>query len=212
LLIQLNNKKLSIKLEEEIKLEIGSLQDVIKELKILKKENKLLKKKVQQLEKENQINQTKLDLNLLYNSFDINAYKLENIFEKLKSKIIKNREDLGLINRGIKYLFNNNIIYLQNKYISNNEEQPDITNIKNLLDSLDYSLIIILTKDRRRFGAFINNKKAKLNNGLLNPDNNNINNNNLMNNNNMMMNINNMMNNNMMNNNNNMMYNIILFC
>ena len=193
--VKFNQKNiLTLKLVEEI-----NLKDVIKELQILKKENKWLKEKVQSLENENTIYQKKMALNYFYNSFDINAYKLEDVFQTLNSTIIRNREDLGLINQGIKHLFNKNIVSFLIKYRSNNEE-PDITNIKNQFDNLEYFLIVILTKDRKRFGAFGHNKNQINNQQYFYMDN--MNNNNMYNNN---MNMNNNGNNRAMNNGNNMM-------
>ena len=184
------NNILTIQLVGEI-----NLQDIIKELQILKKENKWLKEKVQSMEKENQIYQQKMDLNFFYNSFDINAYTLENLFQQLESTIIRNREDLCLINQGIKHLFNKNIVSFIIIYKSDNEE-PDITNIKKQFDNLEYFLIVVLTKDGKRFGAFGHNKiymNNQENFSNVNKNNNNKNNNN--------MNNNNMSNNNMSNNN-----------
>ena len=43
-----------------------------------------------------------MNLNFLYNSFDSEAYKLENIYNNLSSKdIIQNEFDFCLINQGI---------------------------------------------------------------------------------------------------------------
>ena len=161
--------------------------DQISTFEDLKKEIKLLSKKLNLLEKENE----KLRLNCIYNSFNMNSYKLENIFNVLKSDIIRTRKDFGLINQGIYNLFNKNIIYFNLIYKS--DEEINIQNFQKIYQELEYSLIVVLTKDKKRFGAFNNNKEI-LNYGM-NVMNNLNNNMNMMNNNQNMMNN---MNNNMM--------------
>ena len=161
--------------------------DQISTFEDLKKEIKHLSKKLNLLEKENE----KLRLNCIYNSFNMNSYKLENIFNVLKSDIIRTRKDFGLINQGIYNLFNKNIIYFNLIYKS--DEEINIQNFQKIYQELEYSLIVVLTKDKKRFGAFNNNKEI-LNYGM-NVMNNLNNNMNMMNNNQNMMNN---MNNNMM--------------
>ena len=200
--------------------------DQIHSFEDLKKEFKLLYKKVNLLEKENE----KLRLNCLYNSFNMNSYKLENIFYYLKSDIIKERGDLGLINQGIYNLFNKNIISFDLIYKS--DEDINIQNFQEIYNRLEYSLIVVLTKDKKRFGAFNNNKRNfnigknvlnnisiglnmmnnNMNNNMINNNNNfrnnNMINNNIFMNNNMIKNNKNYMNNNMINNNKNKPMNI----
>ena len=161
--------------------------DQISTFEDLKKEIKLLSKKLNFLEKENE----KLRLNCIYNSFNMNSYKLENIFYGLKSDIIRTRKDFGLINQGIYNLFNKNIISF--KLIYKSDEDINIQNFQKIYHRLEYSLIVVLTKDKKRFGAFNNNKKIP--NYGMNAMNNLNNNMNMMNNNQNMMNN---MNNNMM--------------
>ncbi len=162
--------------------------DQISTFEDLKKEIKLLSKKLNLLEKENE----KLRLNCIYNSFNMNSYKLENIFNVLKSDIIRTRKDFGLINQGIYNLFNENIISFNLIYKS--DEDINIQNFQRIYQELEYSLIVVLTKDKKRFGAFNNNKKIlDLGMNVMNNLNNNMN---MMNNNQNMMNN---MNNNMMN-------------
>ena len=149
-----------------------------------------------------------MEKNYIYNLFDIKSYELDNIFNNLYSNIIKTKEEFGLINMGIRKLFNRNIIYFQNKYESKEDKfdsNPASKNFSEIFDVLDYSILVILTKDNKKFGAFINNKKKQENindqnnnNYMINQNNNNLkinqNNNNLMinqNNNNLMINQNN---------------------
>ena len=175
--------------------------DQISTFEDLKKEIKHLSKKLNLLEKENE----KLRLNCIYNSFNMNSYKLENIFNVLKSDIIRTRKDFGLINQGIYNLFNKNIISFNLIYKS--DEDINIQNFQQIYQELEYSLIVVLTKDKKRFGAFNNNKKIlDLGMNVMNNLNNNMNimnnNQNMMNNmNNNMMNINQIQNNMAMNNN-----------
>ena len=62
-----------------------------------------------------------MDLNFLYNSFDPNAYKLEDIYNNLSSKdIIQNKSDFCLINQGIQHLFKKNIVIFDLIYKSQN--------------------------------------------------------------------------------------------
>ena len=165
------NNILNLILEKNQSDQIHSFED-------LKKEFKLLSKKVNLLEKENE----KLRLNCLYNSFNMNSYKLENIFYYLKSNIIRERGDLGLINQGIYNLFNKNIISFYLIYKS--DEDINIQNFQQIYNRLEYSLIVVLTKDKKRFGAF-NNNKRNLNIGMNAM--NNMSNNQIMMNNNMNM-------------------------
>ena len=104
--------------------EMNSLKDVISQMKNLIKENENLKSRVSKLEEENE----KMKLNYFYNSFDTQAYKLENLFENLKlnkdSNIINNKYDLRLINQGIKFLFNKTITNLKIFYQYKDDFDP----------------------------------------------------------------------------------------
>ena len=209
------SNKFSFKLIEKI-----DFNDALNLIVKLKKENEQLKTKLILLEERI----TKMDLNCEYNLFNVEAYNLENIFIPLtenKEKIlISKRAELGLINKGIFHLFNSNIIIFNLIYDSKKDgEEPE--NFKKKFEGLIY-LIIIKTKDKKRFGFFCNNsqKNNMQNNNNMNMQMNNIQNNqnnifgNMMNNNmlnnNMM--LNNMGNNNMLNNNigNNMRNNYAL--
>ena len=123
-----------------------------------------------------------MERNCFYNSFDIESYKLDEIFNLLSknSDIITKKEELGLINKGIQKLFNKNIIYFECKYKSKkdilDEENPS-NNFTQIYDQLMYSVLIVLTKDNRKFGAFINKNNAIINYNMNNNMNDNINNN-----------------------------------
>ena len=210
------SNKFSFKLIEKI-----DFNDALNLIVKLKKENEQLKTKLILLEERI----TKMDLNCEYNLFNVEAYNLENIFIPLtenKEKIlISKRAELGLINKGIFHLFNSNIIIFNLIYDSKKDgEEPE--NFKKKFEGLIYSIIIIKTKDKKRFGFFCNNsqKNNMQNNNNMNMQMNNIQNNqnnifgNMMNNNmlNNYMMLNNMGNNNMLNNNigNNMRNNYAL--
>ena len=171
------NNGLFLKLEEYKEEEqINTLKDVIKVIKDLKKENEYLKKENENLKKanknlKNRISsfEQKMELNFFYNSFDVNAFQLENIFQNLKNKdIIKYREDFALINQGIKKLFNKNIICFEARYKYKENEEFDIINFKNIIDKVFSSVFVIITKDNKRFGAFFMNKNLVNTNQIIN--------------------------------------------
>ena len=98
-----------------------------------------------------------MDLNCYYNQFDVRAYKLENIYYYLSSKdIIKSKEEFGLINKGVRHLFNKNIRSFECKY-KYKDDEFDPYEFKKIFDKIVYSVLIVLTKDRnnnKRFGSF----------------------------------------------------------
>ena len=202
------NKKLKLKLLKEI----NTLKDVIAQIKNLIKENEYLKIRLDKIEKENEL----MKLNYFYNSFDTKAYTLENIYRSLisHSLTIKNKYDLRLINQGVKFLFNKIISNLKILYYYKDDFDP-IT-YQSLHNQLNFYVIVVYTKDKRKFGALCNKQRQKniiMNNMIINncPNFGNIGMNNMGNNNPMMINIvnnnNNMMNNINMNNNQNAMIN-----
>jgi len=202
----------TVKLEgyDELEGEINNLEDAIKMIKILIKENKKLKNDFKEYK-------NKMELNFAYNSLDINSYKLDDIFKTIScNDIIQNRDEFGLINMGFQHIFKKNIIYFQCIYKSTKKEYDNLELKKMFIDH-KFLVIVILTKNKKRFGAFfendINNQMNDLNN-IMNNNMNNMNmnmnmNNNNMNNMNMNMNNNNMNNNNM-NNMNNMINKIMI--
>ena len=105
-----------------------------------------------------------MDLNFRYNSFDPEAYKLDDIYNNLSSKhIIQNISDFCLINQGIQHLFKKNIVFFECIYKSENLKFDD-NMFDEMLQNSGYSILIVLTQDNRRFGAFFrrNVKKKKL--------------------------------------------------
>ena len=148
---------------------INSLEDAIKVIKILIKENKKLKKNFEEYK-------TKMDLNFLYNSFDSESYKLDAVYNNLSSKdIIQNKSDFCLINQGIQHLFKKNIVFFECIYKSENLKF-EYEKFDEMFKNSEYSILIILTQDKRRFGAFFN-RKAKKNNNIINMGNMGLNNN-----------------------------------
>ena len=203
-----NRNPMNIQLSEYI-----NPNDALKRINNLENENKNLKNKINVLESnlnkffvefENYKNM--MELNCFYNSFDLNAYKLEELFSSLESNIMLNRKEFGLINKGMYQLFNKNITNLVLKYNSNNNFLNP-SEIQNIFKNIEYSIVFIYTTDKKRFGAFVNNKNQNNMDNNMNNNNMNNNKNNNMNNGNPFkfnMNINNMnnnMNNNNMNNN-----------
>ena len=168
-------------------IEITNLQDA---KKIIKK----LIQKLNNLEQNFQDYKRIMEANLFYNQIDPNSYLLDQFFYNLPSKeIIKNREEFGLINKGIKHLFNKNIMTIECKYKSKADDfDPSLFKIN--FNNIKYSLFIICTKnENKRFGAFyINNsvnplmafRPFNMYNPLNNPMNNPIMNNPMINNNN----------------------------
>ena len=105
-----------------------------------------------------------MDLNFLYNSFDSGAYKLDAIYNNLSSKdIIQNKHDFCLINQGIQHLFKKNIVVFESIYKSENLKFNDKI-FDEMFQNSEYSILIILTQDKRRFGAFFkrNDKKGNI--------------------------------------------------
>ena len=130
---------------------------MVNHINSLIKKNKSLEEKLNALEKKFQDYQNKMEKILFYNEIDPNSYTLDIIFNDLISKeIIKTKEELRLINKGIKHLFNRNIISLESKYKSKVEDF-DPLQFKRIFNNISYSLLIICTKKgEKRFGAFYN--------------------------------------------------------
>jgi len=161
----LNLEMKEFKEQEKITIDedINSLEDAIKAIKLLREENKNIKKKLDTVEQNFNAYKKKMNLNFLYNSFDPFAYKLDDIYNALSSKdIIQNRRDFYLINQGIQHLFKNNIAFFECIYKSNNLNFEWEKFNKKCNNSI-YSILIILTQDGERFGAFLNNKVENIN-------------------------------------------------
>ena len=164
--------------------DITNIQVANKVIKELKNENRLLKDKLNRIEEKlNLLEQYKnqMDLNCYYNQFDINAYKLDDIFNSLDSDIIKEKEEFGLINKGIRKLFNKNIKNFE-LIFQKKETEFDPSTFREIFNNLTYSVIIVSTKIRNnniKFGAFIN-KNLDNNNQMINQNNQMLNQNNPM--------------------------------
>ena len=123
----------------------------------------------------NELNEFKINFKIIcqYNLLDINSpFKLKYIFEQIKSahktRLINKEDELVIINKGIKHLLNKSICSMKILYCSEtNGEDPDIFN--EMYDKiLDYAIIIIKTKDEKKFGIFCNKKNDAFNNQNLN--------------------------------------------
>jgi len=125
----------------------------------------------------NELNEFKNNFKIIcqYNLLDINSpFKLKYIFEQIKSahktRLINKEEELVIINKGIKHLLNKSICSMKILYCSEtNGEDPDKFNEK-YNEILDYAIIIIKTKDEKKFGIFCNKKNDAFNNQNLNLD------------------------------------------
>ena len=125
----------------------------------------------------NELNEFKNNFKIIcqYNLLDINSpFKLKYIFEQIKSahktRLINKEDELVIINKGIKHLLNKSICSMKILYCSEtNGEDPDIFN--EIYDKiLYYAIIIIKTKDEKKFGIFCNKKNDAFNNQNLNLD------------------------------------------
>lgn len=153
--------------EEELEGEIKNLDDAIKVIKILVKENKTLKNRLSKIENEFKKYKNKMELNFTYNSLDINSYKLDGIFKNLSCKdIIQNRDEFGLINTGFQHIYKSNIISFECIFKSINNE-GNYQEFYNIYKGYKYLIIVIITKDKKRFGAFFKNYD---NNNIFNND------------------------------------------
>ena len=106
-----------------------------------------------------------------YNLFDLEVHKLEKIFEQLTTAnntpfkshkpLINRRAELGVINKGIKHIFNKNIESMKMIYCSKKDGEAPDKFIKKYNESIDYSVIIIHTKDEdeKKFGIFCNKEE-----------------------------------------------------
>ena len=143
------------------------INDALILIKELRNENNNLKNRLDEMEKKIE----NMNLNCEYNLFDVESYKLENIFKELTkggntkfnlhTSLINNRAELGLINKGIKHIFNSNITFMEMIYCSKKDgEEPEYFNAK-YNENLIYSVIIIRTKDKnqKKFGIFCNKQK-----------------------------------------------------
>ena len=143
------------------------INDALILIKELRNENNNLKNRLDEMEKKIE----NMNLNCEYNLFDVESYKLENIFKELTkggntkfnlhTSLINNRAELGLINKCIKHIFNSNISLMEMIYCSKKDgEEPEYFNAK-YNENLIYSVIIIRTKDKnqKKFGIFCNKQK-----------------------------------------------------
>ena len=193
ILLGKNNQIKSLKLplqifneEDEIEeCEINNIQDANKVIKKLREKIKNLNQKLNIEHKNIEDLEAKMNLIFRYNSLDTEVSKLDHIYQKLSSKrIIQNEFDFSLINKGIRHLFQKNIVKFDLLYKSGGFEFECDKFYKKLQDS-KYSILIILTQDKRRFGAIfkryvemdnninkigINNTEMEMANDYMNPN------------------------------------------
>ena len=113
-----------------------------------------MKKKLDTVQKNFEDYKAKMELNFLYNSFDSEAYKLEDLYNNLPSKhILQNKSDFCLINKGIQHLFQKSIVFFECIYKSENLKF-EYEKFYEMFQNSEYSILIILTQDNRRFGSF----------------------------------------------------------
>jgi hypothetical protein len=146
--------------------DIANIQEANIIIKELRKENRNLKDRLDRLEEEFKQYKKEMKLSCCYNMFDVNAYKLDNIYNLFsKNNIIQKKEEFALINKAISHLFNKSMRSFDCVYkCKGNEFEP--LDFKQIFDCITYSVIIISTTNRdnnRRFGLF-RNKNFELNN------------------------------------------------
>ena len=164
----------------ESETETKDINDALTLIKLLKNENYELKKRLSEVEKQIEI----INLNCEYNLFNIKSHYLENIFKELKKDencLIKAKTELGLINKGINNVLNKSIAYIEKSYSSQSDGERPKCFKKYYNNSSIYSIIIIETKDIKRFGIFCNKENNEENNEENSEENNEENN--LLNNN-----------------------------
>ena len=87
---------------KDLKNRVNLMKELIKENKSLKSELNETKVRLDILSNAFYDYINKNDLNCIYNLFDVNLYKLEDLYNTIDHDIIKYKEDLGFINYGLK--------------------------------------------------------------------------------------------------------------
>ena len=144
-------------LDENI--QITTISDANEIIRALIRENNNLRRELSLLNQNFENYRQTMDLNCYYNQFDINAHQLDKIYNSLESKIIGKKEEFGLINRGIRHLFNKNIGNFQGIYSSSNDEF-ELSQFKEMFNQLEHFVLLVSLKEnsyKRRFGIFCNN-------------------------------------------------------
>ena len=147
-----NPIKISLK-EEKNENKDSNPNKIIEQNINLNKENKRLEERVKNLEKEIELLKSALP-----------NYLEKSLFQKLKSsKIIKEIEQLELINRGINSLFQKNIKDIILKYeFKEKDKNNSLSYFNNNYKNLTNVLLVVKTKEFRSFGAFYQKKKILL--------------------------------------------------
>ena len=136
-------------------------EDLIKIIEKLKNENAILKIRLE--DKDKIINRFISNINYnLY--FDDTLYILDDVYDTITHDIIQKKEDLGLINWGIKNIFSKNIKYCILKYkFSTDSKKPSI--FLESISSIINLLIVLITTKNKRFGVFFQNNNSNLRDG-----------------------------------------------
>ena len=148
-LVEYNYDPMEITLKQEIERKDSNPNKIIEENLCLNKENKILEEKIKNLEKEVELLKSALP-----------NYLDKSLFQKLKSsKIIKDLEQLELINRGINNLFRKNIKDIILKFeFKEKEMNNSLSFFDNEYKNLTNILLVFKTKELRSFGAFFQKK------------------------------------------------------
>ena len=149
-----------------LKILLQKEEDLLKIIEELRNEIEILKIRLKNEEDSKKENLKIYNSNICYNlDFDNTLYKLDEVYDA----IIKEKQDLGLINFVIKKLFSNNIknCILKDKYST---DSKNISIFKSSISSINNLLIVLITTKNKRFGVFSQNNSSKYN---LNNDNNN---------------------------------------
>ena len=148
--------KISLK-EEKNEIKDLNPNKIIEENLNLNKENKILEERVNFLEREIELLKSALP-----------NYLDKSLFQKLKSsKIIKEVEQLELINRGINNLFQKNIKDIILKYeFKEKDKNNSLLYFNNIYKNLTNVLLVVKTKEFRSFGAFYQKKENSFKNNF----------------------------------------------
>ena len=160
LMLIINFEHLGIKYPLNILLQ--KEEDLFKTIEDLKNENAILKIKLED-EKEYIKNLKNIyNSNIIYNlMFDNTLYNLDDVYDTITHDIIKEKQDLGLINSGIKDLFSKNIknCILKYKFPTDSKKSLDfLASISSIINLL----IVLKTTKNKRFGVFYQNNNINI--------------------------------------------------
>ena len=138
--------------------DIKNNNNIIEENVIIQNDKDYLEKKIEMLEDE--IN--KIKLSIPFNLFDNTLYVLEKVYNELDStEIISNRKYLGLINSGIKKIFDKNIKAFHLEYNFAKGNKQNLYQFSEKCQKLENLLIVIKTMNNTTFGAFFKKNNSR---------------------------------------------------